>query len=187
MRAARLLLALSALVSLDSLSAQRQPTIHAGARVRISAPSEGYRGLIGTVSGYDGGDIVIKPGNEQSSVSVPLTSITTFKRSRGLKSNAGQGALIGSIVGGAFGALFAAATYRECVGEGWDCLMHPESAGQAAVYGGTILGLLGAGIGALIGANEKTERWEEVPLDQVRVSIVPHRDGRFAFGLSVSF
>ena len=186
MRAAPLLLALSALVSLDSLSAQRQPTIHAGARVRVSAPSEGYRDLIGTVSGYDGGDIVIKPGNEQSSVSVPLTSITTFKRSRGLKSNAGKGALIGSLVGGALGAVFGAAAYRECVPVGWlDCMMAPESAAQSAAIGGFLMGLMGAGIGALAGA-EKTERWEEVPLDRLRVSFAPRRDG-FAFGVSVSF
>jgi len=33
----------------------------------------------------------------------------------------------------------------------------------------------------------KIDRWEEVPLDQLRVSFVPQLDGRFGFGLSVRF
>ena len=45
----------------------------------------------------------------------------------------------------------------------------------------------GAGIGGLIGAFVKTDRWEAVPLDQLRVSVVPQRGGRFALGLSISF
>jgi hypothetical protein len=46
---------------------------------------------------------------------------------------------------------------------------------------------VGAGVGALIGTAIKTERWQEVPLDRVRVSFGPQRNGRFGFGLSVSF
>ena len=48
------------------------------------------------------------------------------------------------------------------------------------------VGAVGAGIGAGIGALSKTDKWEEVPLDQLRVSIVPRRDG-FALGFSVAF
>jgi hypothetical protein len=45
----------------------------------------------------------------------------------------------------------------------------------------------GAAVGLVVGAFTKTDRWEEVPLDRLRVSIVPQRDGRFALGVSVSF
>jgi len=42
-------------------------------------------------------------------------------------------------------------------------------------------------LGAVIGALIKTDRWEEVPLDALRVSFVPQRDGRFGLGMSVRF
>ena len=176
------------LVHFAGLPAQNPPPLEPGARVSISAPDHGVRRLVGTFSGYDSGSIGIKPDNEQSSVWVPLNSVTRLQQSRGRKSNTRKGALIGSLVGGAFGAAAAAATYKECVSESWmDCFMQPESAGQAAAWGGLITGLLGAGVGALIGASEKTDRWEEVPVDRLRVSFAPQPDGRFAFGLSVAF
>ena len=31
------------------------------------------------------------------------------------------------------------------------------------------------------------ERWKQVPLDRLRVSVVPQPDGRFALGFSVAF
>jgi hypothetical protein len=42
-------------------------------------------------------------------------------------------------------------------------------------------------LGAVIGSFVKYEEWEEVPFDQVRVSLAPQRDGRFTLGLSVRF
>jgi len=46
-----------------------------------------------------------------------------------------------------------------------------------AVLGGALLGgLAGAGLGALVGSTIKTDRWEAVPLDRLRVGVVPDRD-----------
>lgn len=56
-----------------------------------------------------------------------------------------------------------------------------------AAAGGVIFGAAGALLGALIGATMKTERWVSVPLDELRVSFGPQRDGRFGFGASVRF
>jgi hypothetical protein len=39
-------------------------------------------------------------------------------------------------------------------------------------------------VGALLGSN-KVDQWEEVPLDRLRLSIVPQRRGGFSVGLSV--
>ena len=44
----------------------------------------------------------------------------------------------------------------------------------------------GAFIGALYGLTP-TDRWEEVPLDRLRVTLVPKLDGQFALGVSVTF
>ena len=59
---------------------------------------------------------------------------------------------------------------------------------EGAVAGAAVgIGAVGAVVGALAGAFTKTDRWEEVPLDRLRVSFVPQRDGGFGVGLSVSF
>jgi hypothetical protein len=53
---------------------------------------------------------------------------------------------------------------------------------KAAVVGGA-LGMIG---GVLV-ARKPVDRWEEVPLGRLRLSVGPQRDGRFAFGASVAF
>ena len=59
----------------------------------------------------------------------------------------------------------------------------PPEAELAAVAGA----LLGAGVGAVVGYFIKTDRWEEISLDRLRVSFAPQRDGGFVLGLSVEF
>jgi hypothetical protein len=53
--------------------------------------------------------------------------------------------------------------------------------------GAIVVAVPSAFVGGIIGAFIKTDRWEEVPLDRLRVSFAPQRDGRFALGLSVAF
>ena len=59
--------------------------------------------------------------------------------------------------------------------------------GFNVVAGGVIGGLGGLVTGAFIGLAIETDRWQEVPLNHVRVSFAPQRDGRFGLGLSVRF
>jgi hypothetical protein len=54
------------------------------------------------------------------------------------------------------------------------------------VIGGLAGGVLGAGLGALIGLAIPAEKWEEVSLNELRVTLVPQRDG-FGLGISVAF
>ena len=49
---------------------------------------------------------------------------------------------------------------------------------------GTVAGLIA---GAVIKTDCWTDCWEAVPLERLRVSLAPQRDGRFALGFSVSF
>jgi hypothetical protein len=65
---------------------------------------------------------------------------------------------------------------------GSDC--PPEQGGAIAAGVAAIPGAL---IGALVGSSIKADRWDEVPLDRLRLSVVARRDRRFAFGVSVSF
>ncbi len=41
--------------------------------------------------------------------------------------------------------------------------------------------------GLAVGAVIMTDRWQEVPLDRLRVNLGPQRDGRFGLGLLVRF
>ncbi len=59
--------------------------------------------------------------------------------------------------------------------------------GGCALVGGLFFGAAGALLGALLGANVKTERWVSVSLDALRVSVGPQRDGRLGLGMSVKF
>ena len=58
------------------------------------------------------------------------------------------------------------------------------------VAGTAIMAYMSVGLiaGWLVGVPFfKYEDWKQVPLDRLRVSVVPQRDGRFALGFSVAF
>ena len=170
------------LVHFADLPAQNPPPLEPGARVSISAPDHGVRRLVGTFSGYDSESIGIKPDDKQNSVWVPLTSVTRLQQVVGRKYNIVKGAWIGSLVGGTVGAVVGLiiSHYEDEPG-----VSYPGTPPAAVMCGG-IGALLGAPIGGFIGAFVTSNRWEEVPLDRMRVSFAPRRDG-FALGLSVSF
>ncbi len=50
---------------------------------------------------------------------------------------------------------------------------------------GTICGLLGAAAGGELGAKSRAERWEEVPVEQLRVTIRPYGDDGLAITASL--
>jgi len=57
---------------------------------------------------------------------------------------------------------------------------------MAPAYGIAIGAPVGFIVGAIIGSFIRDEEWEQIPLDGLRVSFTPKRDG-FTLGLSVSF
>ena len=59
--------------------------------------------------------------------------------------------------------------------------------GRCALAGAVIFGAGGALLGFIVGAMITGTRWEEVPLDRLRLQVAPQRDGRFGLGLSVRF
>ncbi len=61
------------------------------------------------------------------------------------------------------------------------------TAEEKAALGAFVFGGLGGVIGLIAGTASPGERWEEVPLDQLRVSFGPQRDGPFGLGLLVRF
>ncbi len=184
-----LLLPCSAAWGQDSLA------LEAGNRVRCCSGSYGsgrcHRGRItGTMISWDAdGSLMLQA--DAGSLTVPRDSLARLEVSRGFKRRWVNGAVVGGIIGLAAGTSAA-------VIEGWpfetvqDCadrLPDEQLACNLAFVGWRVaLGAaVGAALGAVAGSAFKTERWEEVPLDRLRVRLTLQRDRRFALGLSVSF
>jgi len=98
---------------------------------------------------------------------------------QGHRSYKWPGAIIGAACGTLIGVGIGYAFTRE---DDWGNM----SREIAMTVGGIGLGILGIGIGALVGQAAKTDKWEEVPLDRLRVSVVPTRRG-FGIGARIAF
>jgi len=142
---------------------------------------------IGIFEGLIGDTLVLALGT--STIRCVRTSVTRLQQYYGRESHIAEGITFGLLLGVTVGAVYVSATYEECVPRGVDghILSCNEHKGDAYALGGVMGGLLGVGIGAAIGSIIKTDRWEEVPLDGLRVSFTPQRNGTFALKLSVSF
>ncbi len=165
-------LAVGLLVPLASLEGQLQ----SGQRVRVTAPDCGLDRQPATFQAFDADTLVLGP------MKCPLVSETHLDVYQGRRANAGKGALIGLAIGGGGGAVAGAiALSGSCLDSADGCPL--AGAAIFALFFGPPSILTGAVIGALI----KTDRWEEVPLDRVRVSFAPQRDARFGLEVSVPF
>ena len=199
MRHATILVAILVFVPLASARAQVRP----GARVRVTytptCPPQtvcaGFRDRlkqIGTVVSWDGDTLHLDAERRTSpqvyALTVPRSSIIRLDVSWGKKSNAGLGTAIGLLAGGALGGLVGLGLFEEpepC--KGLLCFeFGPENKSEAFWFGAMVGGLLGGAVGYLAGS-PGSDVWEEVPLDRLRVSLGPQRDGRFGFGASVRF
>ena len=178
MRAVTLILAVSLLVPFAGVQAQGPPSLAPGTRIRVTAPGAGANKLVGTFVGARTDTLLVRTRPGWTPQSIPLASVTRLDMSRGRKSLAGAGAGIGGVIGAVSGAVVGAASCADAF------LADPA---QCALAGGLVVGAGGALLGAVVGALGKTDRWEEVPLDRLRVSFAPQRDGRFGLRLSVGF
>ena len=178
-------LVVSLMVLCGEVSAQQQLPIRRGQHVRLTAPDCGMHGQTVLFDALRGDTLVLVLGT--STMRCVRTSVTRLQYGYGRESYIVEGVIAGLLFGGTAGAVVGAATYEECVPEGWfDCFLPLESEGQAAALGSIVGALLGAGLGAITGAFIETDPWEELQLDRLSVSFVPKRDG-FALGVTYRF
>lgn len=144
-------------VSAAPAPSSRQPTVEAdsGSRVRITV---GKTKHVGTLVSADA-DSLRFITDTSGLVAIPTVSVTRFERSRGRRSNAGQGALIGGVTGGAMGLIGGIAAEAESSGS-WGIDVGPEGIALATLF----FGATGAGLGALIGAASKGEKWQPLTI-----------------------
>ena len=153
-------------------AAQEPLVLEPGVRVRVTALDCGLRGQATEFRALRADTLVL------DTTECPLASVTRFDVSQGQKSHT----LLGAGIGLAAGAL-GAVVFCEVVEKGSCELFDDDIRLEAALITGAIVGLAGGIVGNFI----KTDRWEEVPLERLRVSLAPQRDGWFALELSVRF
>ncbi len=130
-----------------------------GARLRVTAPTLAPRRVVGTVLEITEREVVLA-ASPTDRTSIPRAAITHVERSQGRHGHAVKGLILGAVVGAvALSALNAA---------------DPET-GQTAEY--VWVAAVGAGLGALpgagVGALVKTERWAELPVANLRLTVAP--------------
>jgi hypothetical protein len=112
-----------------------------------------------------------------------ISSLTRFEVSRGRESQARTGGIVGLIGGAVAGAVICVASQCSLTSQSGEPL---EDDGLNSIALATVLGgVAGYGVGVLIGSTSKVDSWEEVPLDQLRVTIAPWPRGGLSVGLSV--
>ncbi len=155
MRAVASVLSLSALASLTPLSAQVQPPVEPGSRVRVTVPSVYPDHLVGTVVATLSDTLVLVHDGCTSRLGIPsIDKLEVWRRRPGAK-GALKGAAVGLLTGAAVGGLI------ELVVEG-DQAVAPRvgavaGTGMGAIMGAggkpTIVGgLVGLGLGGAVGA-----------------------------------
>ena len=169
------LLTILALAFLAEAIAQEQPQpLQPGQRVRVAHSCLAVRDqqtrqtelsdcqtTKGSVAALSADTLGLSAGD--STVSLPLRRISRIEVYRGQKAHTGVGALVGLLVGAVTGGVVG---YRQC--EEWFVDM-----GLCTVAGVGIGGGVGLGLGALTGSAIKTDHWEDVPLDRLRVGVGP--------------
>ncbi len=96
---------LSVLVPLTALSAQEQPPVEAGSRIRVTAPTVGADKLVGMCVEVDATRLRVQAEDQASPLTISLTDVTRLEVSQGRKSHAIKGLVLGSVSGAGVGAV----------------------------------------------------------------------------------
>ena len=126
--------------------------------------------LTGRLLAIDDETLLVKVTGRAAPLRLRRSAVEKLDVSRGKRSRAGEGALIGGVALGipvaVLGGLAAGAV------PGGSC--QPDCL-PSGLVGGLVLGVaIGAPIGALIGSASRSERWERVPFS---VAVTPQRRG----------
>jgi hypothetical protein len=168
-------------LGLAARGAQPLPT---GQRIRVVSRETELGGqlLTGRLLAIDDETLLLKVDNRAEPIRLRRASIGQIEVSRGKRTGAGKGALIGGVSLGvpvaALGYVVAGFSTFGCEG---GCAPPNYLAGAA---GGFVFGAaIGGAIGAAIGSTSKSERWERTSLS---VAVVPQPRGARA-ALSLRF
>ena len=138
-----------------------------GEKVRVV--STGLGDHTGVVLGTDAESVTVSVGPGKPPVRIPIASIKRLDVARGRRSAAKEGAITGSLIGGALGIVAVHYLSQALCEGGSDCDASLE--GYGIGFGMFAAG--GAGLGALTGLAIKTDKWVRVPVSDLRVAVSP--------------
>ena len=166
MRVALRVLSLMTVCLAFPTGAQDLASLQRGVRIRVQ-PNVGDS-RTGTYVGVSSDSLhYMNESSKSVSAVIPMDQVKSVQVSAGRGRGQGllRGALIGSAIGLAGGAILGAATYNDSdSGGGW-CLF-ACSRGENALFFGAFLGMGGALVGSVYGGIQGSETWRAVPLGQ---------------------
>ena len=143
--------------SAQALLGQTGTSVAPGARVRVTLPHEQPRTAVVVARTSD--TLVVRWTDQAETAALPLGGIARLELSTGRHRSVAKGAGWGALIGAGAGAILGAATYTPC--DGFDCIVTPNSRGEATAYGAAGGGALGLIIGSLVGL-QTHEEWQRV-------------------------
>ncbi len=147
-----------------------------GDTVRVTAPDLGIEKQQATFQALRGDTLAV---TADSAMALSLSSVTRLDVFGGRRSNPGRGAAIGAAVGVTAGFITGLALGGGCSDSA--CI----SDAGAGVIVAVVFGAGGALLGVVTGAFIKTDRWEEVPLDEIRIGLSPFASDGVAVSVSL--
>jgi hypothetical protein len=139
-----------------------------GEKIRVTT-LRGRGRQTGVVVQTDAGFLTVSLGSGRSPVRIPVASIERLEVARGRRTAAKEGAQWGGLVGAVLGGLAVNALGAALCENARGC----GASAEAHLVGVGLFGTAGAGVGALTGLAIKTDRWERVPVDRIRVGMTP--------------
>jgi hypothetical protein len=160
---------------------QTLDSLRPGVPVRYHLGEAGAAWAEGRYLGRIGDSLRLAEPPHDEPVTVAAADLRDFQVSQGRTSRAGHGALLGAAVGGTAGLAIGIVALSEGCGHGFPdtCIITPA---QIAVGAPLILGAVGAGLGALIGAASHRERWVSVAGVGSTITLLP-RDRAVTIGV----
>ena len=157
----------------DLLPQEDAPRVAPGDRVLVltTASRDPYPC---TLQAVNADTLVLAAEGQVRPLVLPLADVTRLEVSRGMKSRAFTGARWGFGIGGLIG-----------MGIGYYSTDDWDEAETQGLLGALLGGVAGAVVGGLVGSTMEVERWEEVPIDRLRVSV--GTDGGLSVRSSIRF
>jgi hypothetical protein len=157
-----------------------------GLRIRVRSSRLGARRAVGEVVAVDDETVRVRFFDSAEPIVLRRSSIRELEVSLGRRSRARAGAKVGAFVLGSLGVVGG---YFLGGAANIDC---ENSCSPGAPFAGSLMvGALGAGTGALLGAvvgtTMETERWQAAPTGRVGVRVLPGRRPGLAASWSIQF
>jgi uncharacterized membrane protein YedE/YeeE len=168
---------LLAVLVFSSPVAAQMAGLDAGARVRVTSPRDDLKKHVGTVMEVRGDSVVV--ASRDGTRSIALENVTALDVSTGVRTQVRRSALIGFGAGALVGGIAGAVSYAEP-----DLVFN--SAAELGAVSALFFGGIGMVAGAVVGALQRTDRWERRDLP-VKAAIGGSRSGVVTLSLSRTF